>query len=188
MFPLGLRSPWFINLCMMSSCGFLWWSPFAEAETSLIKPTSLTHPSLNYKSIQRCSYFFPATRPSCDSTFPIDLTSSFSFPLWETHSKTCPSQGVVIVWTSHQDCAPVAPWRWICDVLLLTAMVSPYPPFSCSNIILLILLSTAKTRLWVPTLISSWCPEPLLPSLLTLSHLISPSSYDRIFFLPPICI
>lgn len=188
MFPLGLRSPRFINLCMMSSCGFLWWSPFAELETSLIKPTSLTHPSLNYKSIQRCSFFSPCNETLLWLYFSHRPHFIFSFPLWETHSKTCSSQWVGIVWTSHQDCAPVAPWRWIRDVLLLTAMIYPYPPFSCLNIIHLILSLWWKLRLWVHALIPSWCPEPLLPSLLTLSHLISPSSYDRIFFLPPICI
>lgn len=71
MLPLGLCFPWSINLCMVSTCGFLWLSPFAELETSLIKPTSLTRPSLNYKSIQRCSNFFLVrTRLSLTLLFP----------------------------------------------------------------------------------------------------------------------
>ena len=168
MFPLGL---WSVNLCMVSSCGFLWWSPFAELDSSLIRPTSLTRLSLNYKSIQRCSWFsIVKTRPSCDSTSPIDLTSSFSFPLQEARSRTRSLQWVGIVWTfSHQD--HNSP-KMNCDV----SVANCNGPSSSS-----IFLALAwhfwsfspwwKLSLWNHTLTLSWCPEPLIPSLLTLPHL-----------------
>ena len=178
MFPLGL---WSVNLCMVSSCGFRWWSPFAELDSSLIRPTSLTRLSLNYKSIQRCSWFsIVKTRPSCDSTSPIDLTSSFSFPLQEARSRTRSLQWVGIVWTfSHQD--HNSP-KMNCDV----SVANCNGPSSSS-----IFLALAwhfwsfspwwKLSLWNHTLTLSWCPEPLIPSLLTLPH-------AKILFLPPISI
>lgn len=156
MLPLRLCSPRSINLCMVSSCGFLWWSPFAELEASLIKPTSL-----NYKSTQRCSYFFSLSQQDLSSSFLYEKLTPRLAPHneWELFELLVK---IVLQWLPEGEFVMFCCWlQWTILTLHFPAPASHFWSFSLRW----------KLRRWVHALIPFWRPEPLIPSLLTLPHL-----------------